>query len=202
MTDIPQLGPEVFVDDGDHIGHHSRSPASPLLSPMSAVDPRTTFIHHGLEGPADPRGAGSDASPSATARSPGGPSPSPQLSPHRPTNSAFSFDGADLSGERNSANSSRRGSAVSAENLVEVLDNSAWGDSIRRSFTMRRPSTFSICGRREATQPKSRSVTSCHAQSKLSYEQDTFPKTTVIHLPSSLQMQDSDFKMFEPPECE
>ena len=33
---------------------------------------------------------------------------------------------------------SRAGSAASAENIFEVLDDSAWGESIRRSFTRRR----------------------------------------------------------------
>jgi hypothetical protein len=35
---------------------------------------------------------------------------------------------------------SRGSSAVSAADVLEVLDNSAWGESIRRSFTQRRRS--------------------------------------------------------------
>lgn len=35
-------------------------------------------------------------------------------------------------------NRSRQNSAVSAADVLEVLDNSAWGESIRRSFTQRR----------------------------------------------------------------
>lgn len=34
---------------------------------------------------------------------------------------------------------SRQNSDVSAQDVLEVLDNSIWGDSIRRSFTLRRP---------------------------------------------------------------
>lgn len=34
---------------------------------------------------------------------------------------------------------SRASSAVSAQEVLDVLDNSAWGESIRRSFTLRRP---------------------------------------------------------------
>lgn len=135
MTDIPQLGPEVYVDDEDDIGKQARKTVSPLLSPMDIVnDPRSSFITHGLDGTYR-RGAqpaynfGGPLSPSGV---------SPQLSPHRPTNSAFSFDGTDPAGGA-SGGSSRRGSNVSAENVLEVLDNSAWGESIRRSFTMRRP---------------------------------------------------------------
>jgi len=35
---------------------------------------------------------------------------------------------------------SRANSSVAAQNVLDVLDNSAWGESIRRSFTIRRPS--------------------------------------------------------------
>jgi hypothetical protein len=34
---------------------------------------------------------------------------------------------------------SRAGSSVSAQNVLEALDNSAWGESIRRSFSTNRP---------------------------------------------------------------
>jgi hypothetical protein len=141
MTDIPQLGPEVYVDDEGDIGKQAKTTASPLLSPLDINNPRNSFITHGL-GVAHRR-RGTDASISGPP-SPGSPRVSPQLSPHRPTNSAFNFDGGELSGGGGggggSGQSSRRGSAVSAENVLEVLDNSAWGESIRRSFTMRRPS--------------------------------------------------------------
>jgi hypothetical protein len=35
---------------------------------------------------------------------------------------------------------SRANSSVSAQDVLEVLDNSAWGESIRKSFSTRRPS--------------------------------------------------------------
>jgi voltage-dependent calcium channel len=84
---------------------------------------------------------------------------SPQLSPHRL--STFSYmerdtsyygsgrsasptsPGADRAGT-SSPTAGRRGSAaeggssVSTQGMMESLDNSAWGESIRRSFTMRR----------------------------------------------------------------
>jgi voltage-dependent calcium channel len=40
-----------------------------------------------------------------------------------------------------SAGHSRQGSSVSALGMLDSLDNSAWGESIRRSFTMRRPNS-------------------------------------------------------------
>ncbi|KUJ20384.1 BcCCH1, calcium channel protein [Mollisia scopiformis] len=150
MTDIPQLGPEVFVDDDD-IAKQARTKVSPLLSPPSPMDKsdtRSSFIAHGLDGAARHRRGSSlggqlppgPLSPGSPGISPGvSPRGSPQLSPHRPTNSAYSFEGGELTEGAGSAHSSRRGSAVTAENVLEVLDNSAWGESIRRSFTMRRP---------------------------------------------------------------
>jgi hypothetical protein len=123
MTDVPQLGPEVYVDDEhDATKQAARANVSPLLSPDAANDTRNSFITHGLDGAMRTR-RGTDASMTGY-----------------PPNSAFSFEGGELgtSGGGGSNQSSRRGSA--AENVLEVLDNSAWGESIRRSFTMRRPS--------------------------------------------------------------
>ena len=127
MTDIPQLGPEVYVDDEDEVARKqaATSTTEPFLFPMD--NPQSPFLSHGLDGARRQRDG--EVSPGV----------SPRLSPHRPTNAAFSFDAADLNDPSGSANSSRRGSAVSAENVLDVLDNSAWGDSIRRSFTTRRP---------------------------------------------------------------
>lgn len=153
MTDIPQLGPEVFVDDVDDNSKQARATVSPLLSPPSPLDlsdPRSSFIAHGLDAARHQRGSSlgqftqgplGPLSPGSPGISPGvSPRGSPQLSPHRPTNSAYSFEDGELTeAAAGSAHSSRRGSAVTAENVLEVLDNSAWGESIRRSFTMRRP---------------------------------------------------------------
>jgi len=141
MTTIPQLGPEVYVDDENDMAKQPKATVSPFLSPAERMDPRSSFITHGLDGAARYRSGAIGVPGPASPASPGfSPRPSPQLSPHRPTNSAFSFEGAEQLSPAGSAHSSRRGSAVSAENVLEVLDNSAWGESIRRSFTMRRPS--------------------------------------------------------------
>ncbi|CAG8953256.1 hypothetical protein HYFRA_00003459 [Hymenoscyphus fraxineus] len=150
MTDVPQLGPEVYVDDEEEIARKAKAKAhaSSRLSPMDIVDPRSSFITHGLDGAYRHRmtesfsSAGGPLSPSSPwPASPGrSPQRSPQLSPHRPTNSNFSFEeNQQQLSAPNSAPSSRRGSAVSAENVLEVLETSAWGESIRRSFTTRRP---------------------------------------------------------------
>ena len=164
MTAVPQLGPEVFIDDRDITRHGSSSSA--MLSPTSPRDPRdarVSFVTHGLDGAGRQRRGtetslggfippGSHGLMSANMShgiSPGvSPQRSPQLTPHhahhRPTNSAFSFDGSEHLGSNHggsvgSGQNSRRGSATAAENVLQVLDESAWGESIRRSFTMRRP---------------------------------------------------------------
>lgn len=145
MTDIPQLGPEVYVDDEETITKkHKSSPSgsSALLSPTDITDTRNSFITYGLDGAPLRQRRGTDASittefPSLSS------GVSPTLSPLKAHGTAFSFENVGASEGAsgvNSVASSRRGSAVSAENVLEVLDNSAWGESIRRSFTMRRPS--------------------------------------------------------------
>jgi hypothetical protein len=149
MTFVPQLGPEVYVEDADDIAKEAMATVSPLLSPGTAANRRGSFIAHGLDSAARHRRGTSAASLSGFA-SPGIPGfagstgLSPQMSPrthHQHSNSAFStfsFEGGELASPGGgSGQSSRRGSA--AENVLEVLDNSAWGESIRRSFTMRRP---------------------------------------------------------------
>ncbi|PQE25780.1 ion transporter protein [Rutstroemia sp. NJR-2017a BBW] len=50
MTDIPQLGPEVYVDDEDTLNKQRKAAASPLLSPTDITDTRNSFITYGLDG--------------------------------------------------------------------------------------------------------------------------------------------------------
>jgi len=164
MTAVPQLGPEVFIDDREPT--RAASSRSAMLSPTSPRDPRdarVSFVTHGLDGTAHQR-RGTESSlggfipPGSHGMMSGNLSPgispgispqrSPQLSPHRahhrPTNSAFSFEGSEHLGSNHggsvgSGPNSRRGSVTAAENVLQVLDDSAWGESIRRSFTLRRP---------------------------------------------------------------
>ncbi|TAQ88335.1 hypothetical protein B7494_g3339 [Chlorociboria aeruginascens] len=129
MTAVPQLGPEVYIDDEEHTARRPQPPRSgdTFLSPSTA-DARGSFISYGLDGtPLGPRRGSDGGVGPGSASSPGSsPKASPKLSPHRPTNSAFSFEVPDASGDGGSGQSSRRGSA--AENVLDVLDNSAWGE--------------------------------------------------------------------------
>lgn len=133
LTAIPQLGPEVYIDEeGDFTDAPKRTPT---LSPIDKENSHTAFMNYGLDGASQARARRGTGSSILV-----GPlSPGHQLSPNRATATGFSLENGGDSGG-NSASSSRRGSSVSAENVLEVLDNSAWGESIRRSFTMRRPS--------------------------------------------------------------
>lgn len=148
MTNVPQFAvPEIFVnDDGESSKKKAEVSVTPLLSPNdiaswndgAATSPTEVnpSLHHRRRGTAGT--IGSPRSPMA-----GGPiSPS-----HMPSNFSAQhlgsspyppLPGVDGQEEAGSADSSRRGSAVSAENVLEVLDNSVWGESIRRSFTTRR----------------------------------------------------------------
>ncbi|KAF2189678.1 hypothetical protein K469DRAFT_723607 [Zopfia rhizophila CBS 207.26] len=166
MTAVPQFTvPEIFVDDEDitdaQRGPHSAS-GSPLFSPVDLTpmdnsewrasgsdirspSPPTTDMT--LRSRANsiqmtPQQSPTSASPMSPTRT------SPQMSPFSPPAdgsdwrfaSALSRPPSPLEGDPGPAdNRSRQNSSVSAADVLEVLDNSAWGESIRRSFTMRRP---------------------------------------------------------------
>ncbi|KAH8808205.1 BcCCH1, calcium channel protein [Xylogone sp. PMI_703] len=138
LTAVPQLGPEVFVDDHEaEISKTPRSSTGSMLSPSTEVEEaRNSFISRGLNSASrHRRGTTSGSAPGSSSAI------SPQLSPNRVTSVGFTLpvEEFDRHSDGGSASSSRRNSGVSAENVLEVLDNSAWGESIRRSFTMRRP---------------------------------------------------------------
>lgn len=139
--------PEIFVNDDEPNKKEAKVMVQPYLSPNDITEHRTswndgpavtanegtsaTSLHHRRRGTGQSLGSpcqpGSPISP---------PFASPnELSPHHPSFPQV-HGGYEDAG---SASSSRPGSAVSADNVMEVLDNSVWGESIRRSFTSRRP---------------------------------------------------------------
>lgn len=128
MTAVPQFEvPEIVVDDGDggpSSQQHFDPDGSPQFSATHMPDRNSAFRDaFGLDG-------NFHYIESAVSS----PSRSPRLAPHQPNNSAYSFDLQEPSSPRHS----RHGSGVSAENVLEVFSESAWGESLRRSFTMRR----------------------------------------------------------------
>ena len=167
MTAVPQFTvPEIFVDDED-ITNAERGPQEPTgspmfspvdLSPMDGAEWRASGSE--IRSPSPPAGemtlrsrANSlQATPSQSPTRPAlqrSPRQSPQMSPFSPPAdapewqfaSALSRPPSPLEAEPGLGpvdGRSRQNSSVSAADVLEVLDNSAWGESIRRSFTMRR----------------------------------------------------------------
>ncbi|KAI9851648.1 MAG: calcium channel protein [Thelocarpon superellum] len=146
MQSIPSFGvPEIYVDDDDNpLAARRGEPADLMAShspwvhqASSSIDMRSpshrTLRHRTESRPPSPGHSALDGE-----RSLG-------LSPHRP-GYADGFDWAPASlspasspGEGGEGAHTRQNSSVSAQDVMEVLDNSAWGESLRRSFTLRRP---------------------------------------------------------------
>jgi voltage-dependent calcium channel len=155
MAGPPQLTvPEIFVEDPDDTLADSKSPEPQDFTEAVPVSPRimepgtssSSFNAHGVPriDTTLRRRDSSKTSPTRDERS-----PSPNLSPGNspgwlyPTDT--SYPGPDRATTPTSprVGHSRQGSAVSstgAQGVMESFDNSAWGESIRRSFTLRRPS--------------------------------------------------------------
>lgn len=155
MAGPPQLTvPEIFVEDPDDAMTNSRGTEPQDFTEAVPVSPRTmepgtsssSFNAHGVPriDTTLRRRDSSRASPTRDEHS-----PSPNLSPSHspgwlyPTDT--SYPGPDRATTPTSprVGHSRQGSAVSsmgAQGVMESFDNSAWGESIRRSFTVRRPS--------------------------------------------------------------
>ena len=168
MVQVPQFAvPEIFVDD-EYANESSTSDAFP--GPFGEPPPvptkdgsptrRPSLDTSGVRRRGDSQGesptrsersAGSSPHPASRtgSRSPGGLSPtlSPHHSPSQSAEGAFNWNipgrgGLDGPAEGLAApgGRSRAGSSVD-RNVLDVFDNSAWGESIRRSFTLRRTAT-------------------------------------------------------------
>lgn len=136
MTTVPQFAvPEIFIEDQDPDTPHTPNfPPSPL-DDRSPVDNRRermsleagNFLHRGDSGA---------ISPTRSARS-------GTVSSHRPSpsDSSANFQWGDGADDGVTGGRSRAGSTVSPQNVLQVFDHSAWGESIRRSSTVRRSGT-------------------------------------------------------------
>ncbi|KAL1638805.1 calcium channel protein [Diplodia intermedia] len=121
-------------------------PASPVVSGMQPRESMSTATAHSsvVAGPSG--GAGGASGVSGVSRSstlPGGVGAGYRQSGMPSSSSAAA---AAAAGEQGGAGGggggggrSRQNSDVSAQDVLEVLDNSIWGESIRKSFTVRRP---------------------------------------------------------------
>ena len=157
MMTVPQFAvPEIFIDDQDALSPQDDGAypgSSQNVSPQGSPRGRPQIDTGGLRRRTDSRGGSPSRSDNTILATPQV-SPrtrvSPQLSPHRPSPSAASagsggfswtYDGATTPEERLEGGRSRAASSVDRQNVLEVFDNTAWGDSIRRSFTLRRNGT-------------------------------------------------------------
>lgn len=159
MGGPPQISvPEIFVENPDEqIESASNEGTLPRdftesapVTPARGVQRESSLSGHtpGRMSPTDTslqRGGSGSNSPIGLGYSP---SASPNLAPQRLEFVDTSYRGAEAG--RGSETSSqfdpshnRTGSSISALGVLDSLDNSAWGESIRRSFTMRRPNSSS-----------------------------------------------------------
>jgi len=151
MTAVPQFTvPEIFVehdedDDGDGhgVGPSTRGddPFTDMpATPRSSGPGVTTPTYNRSRAPTLRRGESSSSIQMT-------PTTSPQRSPPglgRASDVVRPVSPLDV--DESAGGRSRAASNVSAQDVLDVLDNSVWGESIRRSFSMRRPSWE---GRRE-----------------------------------------------------
>lgn len=135
MTAIPQLDvPDIFVEDDDEPAkpvpttrNRATTTSAELLSESDAVRPQ----HRSWASSEDiSTYDASYAHPLSFPRA------TPSMPGHRPHTSAFSFELQEPGGTSSGENS-RRGSAVSPAQVRDLLDDSIWVESIRRSATRR-----------------------------------------------------------------
>ena len=165
MVNVPQFAvPEIFIDDQDAPPSNEQVGAS-LQDPFTDEPVNVSPVHHrqasntqrpgrpsldtsGIRHRGDHHARDNSLSPGAS------PYLGASLSPrHSPSGSAaaagdfnWTLDGGAASGSLSAAHRSpthvrsRAGSSVN-QNVLDVFDNSAWGESIKRSFTTRRSGT-------------------------------------------------------------
>lgn len=136
--------------DSNNNNNNNNDDMQPMLSPTSPNRPRGDFnlppIDTGLAGRmstanAAPSTEWSSISPSlmpgrgrAHTTSSYDPAPGPSTEPNDGTERGPGPGSGTMS-----ADHSRQNSAISMNDVMQSFDNSAWGESIRRSFTQRRP---------------------------------------------------------------
>lgn len=137
MMTVPQFAvPEIFIDDQD-VTETPYSSHFPPASPtnISPTDRTSRRSHHD----------GGLRRRESRSGSPSGGGGSPSLSVPRPSPSdasiSFSWGGYDGTEAPPPGQRSRAGSSVDRQNVLEVFEESAWGESMRRSLTLRRSGT-------------------------------------------------------------
>ncbi|KAI0387275.1 Ion transport protein-domain-containing protein [Hypomontagnella monticulosa] len=139
MTAIPQLDvPDIFVDDEDDRRRAAQQRTTMAAPPTGAASSDFLAVSDASRPQHRSWASGTDISmyDSSQTHPLSLPRATPSMPGHRSQASAFSFEIQDpgtASGEN-----SRRGSSVSPAQVRELLDDSVWVESIRRSATIRR----------------------------------------------------------------
>ncbi|KAJ5938084.1 hypothetical protein N7454_004426 [Penicillium verhagenii] len=157
MTDIPQFTvPEIYVDDPVDDSEDHEEPAPGTMTPQTQPDldgpfapmlsPSSTFHRRAESSPTanrhdlprlDTTMTGGRASGTST------PTDWASISPSRTPRHMYGERGSFDSGERRDSATGTdpgRQSAMNVQDVMHSLDNSVWGESIRRSFTQQRRS--------------------------------------------------------------
>ncbi|OTB03084.1 hypothetical protein M426DRAFT_61041 [Hypoxylon sp. CI-4A] len=141
MTAIPQLDvPDIFVDDEEDRRRVAQQRTTMAAPPPPVRTGSSDFL--AVSDAARPQhrswASGTDISTydSSQTHPLSLPRASPSMPGHNSHTSAFSFELQDTG--PGSGENSRRGSSVSPSQIRELLDDSAWVESIRRSATIRR----------------------------------------------------------------
>lgn len=147
MVDVPQFSvPEIFVDDQYQDHEEEKRPSqdtehdavdSPsMLSPTTRSRNNSVSTSQRADLPRIDTDLGRLGHSTPTEWS----NISPSLSPRRSRAQTMSSYGAveDEDASEGEAHHTRQNSAMSVRDVMDSLDNSAWGESLRRSFTQRR----------------------------------------------------------------
>ncbi|KAJ5553915.1 hypothetical protein N7513_003874 [Penicillium frequentans] len=155
MTAVPQFTvPEIYVDDPVDDSEEHEEPAAGTMTPQHQPDLEGAFAP--MLSPSSTLHRRAESSPTAhrhdlprldttmAGRSSGASTPtdwasiSPSRTPRHMYGDRASFDSGERRDSASGADHSRQNSAMSVQDVMNSLDNSAWGESIRRSFTQRR----------------------------------------------------------------
>lgn len=145
MSGVPELTiPDILVDDdGGDDDDDDRGSRTKSFKPEEGSVARWTHLSVG-------EGVGQQAQMSTATEATQGDtayqhplsyprSPASTTASNQGATSGFSFELYEPDGQGQGAEQARRGSAVSPSQALDMLDDSVWMESIRRSATLRRP---------------------------------------------------------------
>ncbi|RKF58950.1 Calcium-channel protein cch1 [Erysiphe neolycopersici] len=131
VVDLSKQGPSIYVNNEEIYKQKIGNAQSSVPISQDQTNPYSNLSDFNLDGGARRRRSVSRGNMATS------PVLLPQHSPSTAVTTGFALENCDIGG---SSCSSRRGSSVSTENVLDIIDDSAWGESVRRSFILRRSS--------------------------------------------------------------